>query len=459
MDELVPGANQALPAGALTLRVPGPFDVSALITDESGRVGGDADFVFFNQPGAPGVRLDGNALTLRPEHLRPGASRVTVVVSPAEPGAALSALPPPALSIARADGGLVTRFTPRRTGRETVLLLAEVYRRGARWKVRALGQGYADGLAGVARDFGVDVLDEAPPPPAPAPAPLADAHRAPLAPAGGRGPLAPSATGADTTGEALARVNALRSRAGARPVAPDGRLTSAANAHAAAMAAQERLGVQAPDGVSVYQRVTRTGYVCLTIAEHLVSGPRTAAELVDYCQSDAARGGPLLDPSVAHAGVGRAVGAASGDVYWTALWAAPFSATGLARLVAEVVALTNAERSAVGLRPLAVDPGLATAAQAHSADMVARDFYAHTTPEGRQPWDRAAAAGCRHRGIGENIACGQRSAADVVRGWMNSPGHRANILSPGFDEIGIGYATGSLAGTYWTQLFGTAGRH
>ncbi len=364
-----------------------------------------------------------------------------MVVSPAEPGAALSTLPAPALSVARADGGLVTRFTPRRTGRETVLLLAEVYRRGARWKVRALGQGYADGLAGVARDFGVDVLDEAPPPPVPAPA-----------------PSAPSDAGADATGEALARVNTLRSRAGARPVAPDARLTSAAGAHAAAMAAQERLGGQAPEGVSVHQRVARTGYVCLTIAEHLVSGPRTAGELVEYCRADAARGGPLFDASVAHAGVGRAVGAASGDVYWTALWAAPFSATGLARLVAEVVALTNAERSAAGLRPLAVDPGLAMAAQAHSADMVARDFHAHTTPEGRQPWDRAAAAGCRHRGIGENIACGQRGAADVVHGWMNSPGHRANILSPGFDEIGVGYTKGSLAGTYWTQLFGTAGR-
>lgn len=82
---------------------------------------------------------------------------------------------------------------------------------------------------------------------------------------------------------------------------------------------------------------------------------------------------------------------------------------GLKRTAAEVVELTNRERGRAGLPPLATDPLLAGAAQAHSADMVARAFYSHTSPEGTQPWDRAAAAGARRRSIGENIACGQRS--------------------------------------------------
>ncbi|MEW2043941.1 TerD family protein, partial [Streptomyces sp. NPDC005534] len=83
MSELVPGGNTPLPGGALTLRVPGPFDVSALVTDADGQVRGDGDFVFYNQTSAPGVRLDGDRLTVDPARLRPGADRVTVVVSPA----------------------------------------------------------------------------------------------------------------------------------------------------------------------------------------------------------------------------------------------------------------------------------------------------------------------------------------------------------------------------------------
>ncbi|MEU2583866.1 CAP domain-containing protein [Streptomyces avermitilis] len=210
MNELVPGGNMPLPGGPLALRVPGPFDVSALITDDGGTVRGDGDFVFYNQPDAPGARLRGETLTVDPRTPRPGASRVTVVDSPADPGTHVGGLP----------------------------------------------------------------------------------------------------------------------------------------------------------------------------------------------------------------------------------W------------------LTNAERTAAGLRPLAGDPLLTAAAQAHSADMVTRAFSSPTGPDGSEPWHRAAAAGSTRRTIGENIACGRRSAAEVVRGWMNSPGHRANILKPGFTHLGTGFAGGGTAGTYWTQLFG-----
>ncbi|MET7762689.1 CAP domain-containing protein [Streptomyces sp. NPDC005393] len=444
MGELVPGGNQALPDGALTIRVPGPFDLSALITGEDGKVAGDGDFVFFNQPSAPGARLHGDTVTLHPRRLRPGADRVTVVVSPADPGTPLGRLPVPVLSVLADGGGLLARFTPPRPARETVLLLAEIYRRGAQWKVRALGQGYADGLAGVARDFGVDVADDGAPPPPPV---------LPSSPAMHSSPPA----GAGAGGGALGVVNAARSRAGAAPVALDGRLTAAAEAHAGAMAAHGRLGLESPDGTSLFHRIAAQGYVCLTVAEHLVSGPRAPEEFLDYCLAGHERSGPFRDPAVVHLGIGRAVGPATGDVYWTAVWARPFTADALMRLASEVVALTNAERAAARLAPLAPDPRLTTAAQAHSDDMVARDFYAHTGPEGHQPWDRARAAGAPHRGIGENIACGQRSPAEVVRGWMDSPGHRANILKPDFTHIGVGYATGSRAGTYWTQVFGAAG--
>lgn len=458
MGELVPGGNAPVPGGALAIRVPGPFDLSVLITDEDGKVAGDADFVFFNQPSAPGARLHGDTVTVRPARLRPGASRVTVVISPADPGVPLGRLPAPTMTVTGEGGAPPLRFTPPRPTRETVLLLAELYRRGDGWKVRALGQGYAEGLAGLARDFGVDVADDdgqPPPPPQPVASPQASVPpQASVSPPPPQ-PSAPPAAAPDDTDGFLGLVNGARSRAGIPAVVLDPRLSTAARAHAEAMAARGRLGIESPAGTSVFHRIAAAGYAPLTIAEHLVSGPRTAAEFMDYCLADGERGAPFRDPSVAHVGMGRGVGGRSGATFWTVLWAQPFTAAGLARTAAAVQALTNAERAAAGLPPLAPDPRLTVAAQRHSEDMVARDFYAHTTPEGGEPWDRARAAGSRHRGIGENIACGQRTPEEVVRGWMNSPGHRANILKPEFSHLGIGYATGSRAGTYWTQLFGS----
>ncbi|KUO15056.1 CAP domain-containing protein [Streptomyces dysideae] len=471
MSELVPGGNVPLPGGSVAVRVPGPFDVSALITDDGGRVRGDGDFVFYNQPSAPGARLQADILTVDPARLRPGATRVTVVVSPSDPGTPLGRLPAPILQVTGPGGHRIARFAPPRPRQETVLLLAELYRRGNGWKLRALGQGYADGLAGLARDFGVDVLEDANPSPASASRP---GYAAPATPAAHVRPTAaaspsvhprpthpptptPTAPGHHPVPDPdgfLTLVNSARARAGSPPVVLDARLASAARAHACAMASVGRLGVEGRDGVSVHQRITAAGYSYLTVGEHLVSGPRTPAEFVEYCLGADQPRRTLHDPVFTHAGLAYVSGGRSGDTYWTALWARPLTPDGLSRTAAEVVELTNRERARAGLPPLAVDPALARAALAYSADMAARAFYSHTSPEGTQPWDRAAAAGARRRSIGENIACGQRSAAEVVDGWMNSPGHRANILKRDFTHIGIGFAGGGPAGTYWTQLFG-----
>jgi uncharacterized protein YkwD len=310
-----------------------------------------------------------------------------------------------------------------------VLLLAELYRRGDRWKLRALGQGYADGLAGLARDFGVEVADDAQD---------SDADAPPPAPSDGF----------------LELVNAARAAAGSRPVSADARLVSAARSHAGAMAAGGALSVETRDGVSVHQRVVLAGYAYLTVGEHLVSGPRTPEEFVEHCLRTERARRTLHEAAFTHAGWGHVTGGPSGDTYWTALWAVPLTPAGLGRATGEVVDLTNRERVRAGLPELAVDPRLTAAAQAHSADMVARDFYSHTDPDGGRPRDRAAAAGATRRTVGENIACGQRSPADVVEGWMNSPGHRANILEADFTHIGVGLAGGGRAGMYWTQLFG-----
>ncbi|MEU8520601.1 CAP domain-containing protein [Streptomyces sp. NBC_01216] len=123
-----------------------------------------------------------------------------------------------------------------------------------------------------------------------------------------------------------------------------------------------------------------------------------------------------------------------------------------AAAAAEVARLVNQERAKVGCTPVTVDARLAALADAFSADMATRGFFDHTDPDGATPWARAAKAGIVGMG-GENIARGQVDAAAVVASWMNSDGHRANILNCDFRTMGVGvhFADG---GPWWTQDFG-----
>ncbi|MFE3675602.1 sigma-70 family RNA polymerase sigma factor [Streptomyces griseus] len=119
----------------------------------------------------------------------------------------------------------------------------------------------------------------------------------------------------------------------------------------------------------------------------------------------------------------------------------------------QVTDLVNAERAKEGCGPVTVNDQLNTAAQRHSADMEANDYFSHTSQDGRDPGDRITAAGYRWSTYGENIAKGQQAPADVMRSWMDSPGHRANILNCSFKEIGVGKQN-SGGGPVWTQVFG-----
>lgn len=116
----------------------------------------------------------------------------------------------------------------------------------------------------------------------------------------------------------------------------------------------------------------------------------------------------------------------------------------------KVVNLTNAERQQAGCGPLAFDASIAAAAQGHATDMANRDYFEHTTPEGVTFDQRIRNAGYSKPGA-ENIARGADTAEQVVELWMNSPGHRANILNCDLNTIGVGLDTD---GFYWVQDFG-----
>ncbi len=117
-----------------------------------------------------------------------------------------------------------------------------------------------------------------------------------------------------------------------------------------------------------------------------------------------------------------------------------------------MLALVNQARAGAGCGALTADPALAAVARAHSADMRDRGYFSHTTPEGLSPFDRARAAGIGYARA-ENIASGQPDAAAVMEAWLNSAGHRANILDCSLTKLGVGVAEGP-GGPWWTQLFG-----
>ncbi|MFB6831215.1 CAP domain-containing protein [Streptomyces hydrogenans] len=125
---------------------------------------------------------------------------------------------------------------------------------------------------------------------------------------------------------------------------------------------------------------------------------------------------------------------------------------GQASAADQVLALVNTERAKAGCGALTANATLARAAQGHSDDMAARDFFDHTNPDGDGPGERVTAAGYPWSTYGENIAMGQTTPEQVMEAWMNSPGHRANILNCDFKELGVGVHTDG--GPYWTQVFG-----
>ena len=141
---------------------------------------------------------------------------------------------------------------------------------------------------------------------------------------------------------------------------------------------------------------------------------------------------------------------------------APSSSAGSASSVPQefqktIVSLVNQERAKKGLQPVKENAMLDRAAQLHAEDMLKKNYFSHTSKDGRSPTARMQAAGYKapvcnctiQTAYGENIARGQTSPADAMNAWMHSPVHRANILYPSFKEIGVG-----MAGGFWVQTFG-----
>ncbi|GGR47680.1 transport-associated protein [Streptomyces roseolus] len=226
MTAMTPGSNLPLTAPRVAVDVAAPvrLDVSGLLLGANGKVRSDDDFIFYNQPAGPGVtyRSGGgtapDAILVDTGGLPAGIERIVVTASPDAAGQTFQGIEPTATVRDADSGAVIATFTPPQLATETALVVVEIYRRNGAWKVRAVGQGYANGLAGIATDFGVSVDEEpaaapaAPPaqaaPPAPPaqtvpsftpppmpPAPPVDPRLAAAAPAAAAPAPAPASTG------------------------------------------------------------------------------------------------------------------------------------------------------------------------------------------------------------------------------------------------------------------------
>lgn len=119
----------------------------------------------------------------------------------------------------------------------------------------------------------------------------------------------------------------------------------------------------------------------------------------------------------------------------------------------EVRALVNKERFKVGLKPLLMDWELQRVARTKACDMVQKNYFSHQSPTYGSPFDMMTRFGIQYRSAGENIASGQKTPAEVMESWMNSQGHRENILKSNFTHIGVGYCKGGPYGHMWVQMF------
>ncbi len=183
MTAMTPGSNIPLSVARVTVDVAAPvrLDVSGLLLTADGKVRSDDDFVFYNQPSGPGVAHRAasggapDAITVDTAGVPADIDKIVVTASPDAQGQTFAGIEPTATVRNADDGSVLATFTPPRLGSETALVVVEVYRRAGAWKVRAVGQGYANGLAGIATDFGVSVEEPAAPAPAPVAAPAAPA--------------------------------------------------------------------------------------------------------------------------------------------------------------------------------------------------------------------------------------------------------------------------------------------
>ena len=227
------------------------------------------------------------------------------------------------------------------------------------------------------------------------------------------------------------------------------------------LASDPRLVLPSNNAGDLQGAIGRAGYPMVTVQAISLSGPRDAQAAMKAVQESFCK--VVLDPQFVDIGVSRH------QRDWKIVLARPLLTGKLGDGQVEgqkVLELINAARTQprqcgnqafAATTALLWNTTLASAAESHTRDMANNNYFDHKSREGTTPGDRAELSGYIGQQVGENIAAGQDTPNAVVAGWLASPGHCANVMNPGFKELGAAYAVDpkSDAGIYWTALFGT----
>lgn len=265
--------------------------------------------------------------------------------------------------------------------------------------------------------------------------------------------------------QALTLINADRERNGRSALRPDPILTEAAARHLELMARIGKITLEPPGRANLMERVRQDGSMLLELRAIVRSALPTPARLISNLKRQDGWHQWIRDPAVDRIGIafdpGRFTldnGALTGQV-WTVILGNSAART-IPNAAADLLAATNTARVRRGLTKLSENPALSAAALAHAQNMAARGYFAHLSPDGGTVASRVERQNYPYRRVGENLAIGQRAAAQVVQGWTDSPGHAANLYGRNFTEIGVGYVPGpvnldgSPTSQIWVSVYG-----
>lgn len=248
--------------------------------------------------------------------------------------------------------------------------------------------------------------------------------------------------------------NRERAKADLPPLKANALLETAARGHAKDMAEHETMTHDGSDESTPAQRVARAKYHYQRVGENVAAGQRTVAEVMDSWMNSPPHKKNILG-DFAEAGAARAADD-NGTWYWCVDYGSAFPKLDPEQAGKGLIDALNKARAAARQPALTLDPKLAEVARRHARDMAAAAKLTSKDSDGLTPFDRIQKQRLRYRSLGQSDAAGQATGAEVVQTWLDSAGHKQNVIGK-FSRVGVGYTVAKDGTPYWSAIFGRLG--